>query len=87
MLRSNPIEPKDQNQVFQLFFLINSENQDIEVVEVGEIDFTEVKRRLEKEEPASIARKHKRKLEPIMVASEETVKPRHFTHYEEEKYG
>ncbi len=80
MLRSNPTEPKYQNQVFQLFFLIDSENQDIGVVGVDGIDFTKGKRRLEEEEPVFIVRERKRRVEPIMVAGEETVKPRHFTH-------
>jgi len=56
-----------------LFFLLNNENQDIEVVEVKEIDFTEVKKRLGKGESVFITRKRKQKLEPIIVASEELV--------------
>ena len=48
MLKINPIKSNEQNLVFQLFFLINNENQYIEVVETKEIDFTEVKKRLEK---------------------------------------
>ena len=56
-----------------MFFLLNNENQDIEVVEVKEIDFTEVKKRLGKGESVFITRKRKQKLEPIIVASEELV--------------
>jgi copper(I)-binding protein len=80
MLKSNPIEPNDQNSVFQLFFLINNEKQDIEVVEVSEIDFTEVKKRLEKGESVFITRKRKQKLEPILVAGEETADLWYFNH-------
>ena len=80
MLKINPIKSNEQNLVFQLFFLINNENQHIEVVEAKEIDFTEVKKRLEKGESVFIARKRKQKSEPILVASEETVEPWYFTH-------
>ena len=80
MLKINPVESNRENSVFQLFFLLNNENQDIEVVEVEEIDFTEVKNRLEKGESVFITRKRKQKLEPILVASEETVEPWYFTH-------
>ena len=80
MLKINPIKSNEQNLVFQLFFLLNNENQDIEVVEVKEIDFTEVKKRLEKGKSVFITRKRKQKLEPILVANEETVGPWYFTH-------
>ena len=72
MLKINPIKSNEQNLAFQLFFLLNNEKQDIEVVEVKEIDFTEVKKHLEKGESGFVARKRKKKLEPILVASEET---------------
>ena len=80
LLKINPVESNRENSLFQLFFLLNNENQDIEVVEVEEIDFTEVKNRLEKGESVFITRKRKQKLEPILVASEETVEPWYFTH-------
>jgi len=53
MLKSNPIEPNDQNPVF-LLFLINNRN-----IEVGEADFTKVKKRLEKGESVFVTGKHK----------------------------
>ena len=62
MLKSKHVESNRENSVFQLFFLLNNENQDIEVVEVEEIDFTEVKNRLEKGESVFIARKRKQKI-------------------------
>ena len=80
MLKSNPTKSNEQNLVFQLFFLINNENRDIEIVEVREIDFTEVKERIEKGESVFITRKRKQKLEPILVASEETADPWYFNH-------
>jgi hypothetical protein len=80
VLKSNPTKSNEQNLVFQLFFLINNEKQDIEVVEVRKINFTKVKKRLEKGESVFITRKRKQKLEPILVASEETTDPWYFNH-------
>jgi hypothetical protein len=80
LLKIDPVESNRENSIFQLFFLLNNENQDIEVVDVEEIDFTEVKNRLEKGESVFITRKRKQKSEPILVASEETVEPWYFTH-------
>ena len=80
MLKSKHIESNRENSVFQMFFLINNENQDIEVVEVKEIDFTEVEKRLEKGESIFITSKRKQKLEPISVATEEMAEPWYFTH-------
>jgi len=80
LLKSKYIESNRQNSVFQMFFLINNENQDIEVVEVEEIDFTEVEKRLEKGESIFITSKRKQKLEPILVATEEMAEPWYFTH-------
>jgi hypothetical protein len=75
LLKSNHIESNLENSVFQLFFLLNNENQDIEVVEAEEIDFTEVKKRLEKGESVFITRKRKQEAEPISLASEESKDP------------
>ena len=75
MLKINPIKSNEQNQVFQLFFLLNNRNQDIEIVEVREIDFTEAKKRLERGKSVFITRKRKQRLEPILVANEETPDP------------
>ena len=80
LLKINPVESNRENSLFQLFFLLNNENQDIEVVEVEEIDFTEVKKRLANGESVFITRKRKQKSEPILVASEEMLEPWYFTH-------
>jgi len=105
LLKSKHIESNRENSVFQLFFLLDDEDQDIEVVEVREIDFEEVKKRLEKGESVFIevvevreidfeevkkrlekgesvfiTRKRKQKLEPILVAGEETADPWYFYH-------
>jgi hypothetical protein len=75
LLKSNHIELNLENSVFQLFFLLNNENQDIEVVETQEVDFTEVKKRLEKGESVFITRKRKQEAEPVSLASEESEDP------------
>ena len=88
MLRSNLIEPNDKNPVF-LVFLINNNNQDITVVEVGETDFTKVKKRLEKGESAFVTRKYKQKVEPNLVANEELIDDPcfFFNHMEQDDCG
>jgi len=80
-LKNNLIESNRENSVFQLFFLINNEKQDIEVVEMREIDFTEVRKHLEKGESVCITCKRKQKLQPSRVVSEETLEPWYFTHF------
>jgi hypothetical protein len=60
--------------------LLDDENRDIEVVEVREIDFEEVKKRLEKGESVFITYKRKQESEPILVAGEETADPWYFYH-------
>ncbi len=50
MVLRNDMETKEEKLLFQLFFLKNDEHQDIEVVEVEKIDFTEVIKRIEQEE-------------------------------------
>ena len=85
-MKSNLIDPNNQNPVFQLFFLINNKDQDIKVVEVEKIDFPEVKKRLEKGESVFITCKRaKEKLEPISVAGEEMAEPLHFYSFIREK--
>jgi hypothetical protein len=80
LLKTNPVASNRENSAFQLFFLPKNKKQDIEVIEVDEIDFIEVKNRLEKGESIFITRKRKQELEPILVASEEKVEPWYFTH-------
>jgi len=80
LLKSKYIEANRESLVFQLFFLLNNENEDIEVVEVRKIDFSEVKRRLEKGESVFIARNRRKKSEPISAAGEEMAESWYFTH-------
>ena len=53
----------EKRPVFQLVFLSDDENQGIEVKEVDEIDFTEVKMRVEKGDSVSITRRENEKID------------------------
>lgn len=81
MLKSNLVESNRENAICQLFFLTNNEKQDIEIVEIENIDFAEVRKRLERGESVFIACKNNQKSERILAAGEETVKPWYITHF------
>jgi len=55
------MENKKEKPTFQVFFLKNDEDQGVEVIECEEIDFEEVKRRLERGESVFITRKQEPK--------------------------
>ena len=80
MLENKYVVLNQEKQVFQLFFLKNNSKQDVEVVEVEEINFTEVKKHLEKGDSIFITPKPKHKLETTLVAKEETADPWYFVH-------
>ena len=69
MLR-NVIEDKKKETSLQLFFLKNDEIQNVEVVQVDEIDFEEVKSRLEKGESVFMTRKQEKKSDINFIAYE-----------------
>jgi len=79
MLR-NVIQGDEERPVFQLFFLKDNEDQNVEVKEVEEIDFRKVKEHLEKGESVFITCKRKQKLNMSPVAREDAAKPLYFTH-------
>jgi len=60
---STVFEKQKKQSLFQLFFLKNDDNQSVEVAEVEEINFEEVKRRLEIGEDIFITRKREQKTE------------------------
>jgi len=64
----NIMENKKKDAPLQLFFLKNDETQNVEVVEVDEIDFEEVKSRLEKGESVFITRKQEQKSDMNFIA-------------------
>ncbi len=60
----------EEDPLFQLFFLKDDQNQSVEIEEVEEIDFTEVKKRIERGESVFITRKREEKLDASLVAEE-----------------
>ena len=70
MLR-NVLENKKKEAAFQLFFLDNDLAQSVEVVEVDEVEFEEVKRRLEKGESVFITHKREQKPDVNFIAYEQ----------------
>ena len=79
MVLRKVIEDDEEKPLFQLFFLREDEDQSVEVVEVEEIDFREVERRLEQGESVFIMRKRKQKLNATLVAKESAAEPWYFT--------
>jgi len=71
----NVIENKKKETPFQMFFLKNDKNQSVEVAEVDEIDFEEVKSRLEKGEFVDITRKREQKSDINFIADELVKEP------------
>jgi hypothetical protein len=69
MLENRSVVLNQEKQVFHLFFLKHNTNKDVEVVEVAEINFAEVMKRLEKGDSVFIAPKRafKPKLESVFV--------------------
>jgi hypothetical protein len=70
----NIIEKKKETPL-QLFFLKNDETQNVEVVEVDEIDFEEVKSRLERGESIFITRKREQTSDMNFIAYETVKEP------------
>ena len=79
LLKSDNVKTSVE-QAFRLFFLLSNESHDVEVIEVDKIDFSEVKRRLEKRESVFITHRRKKKSGQGLVASRETEDQWYFTH-------
>lgn len=71
----NIMEKKKKDAPLQLFFLKNDETQNVEVVEVDEIDFEEVKSRIEKGESVFIMRKQEQKSDMNFIAYDTAKEP------------
>jgi hypothetical protein len=71
----NVIETKKKQTPFQMFFLKNDEKQSVESIEVDEIDFEEVKKRLEKGESVFLSKKENRKPNVNFIAYEQVKEP------------
>lgn len=80
MVLRKVVEIDKEKPMFQLLFLKDHEDQFVEVLEVEEIDFREVKKRLEQGESVFITRKRKQKLKARLVASEDVAELWYFTH-------
>ena len=79
MILRKVIEVSEEKPMFQLFFL-KDEDQSVEVVEVEEIDFREVERRLKQGESVFVTCKRKQKLNTSLVAAEDAAEPGYFSH-------
>jgi len=66
--------------LFQMFFLKDNEDQDVEVKEGEEIDFREVKKRLEQGESVFIKSIRKQELNTSLVVGEDIADLWYFTH-------
>ena len=71
MILRNTIEVNEEKLLFQLFFLKNNDDLSVEVEEVEEIDFTEVKKHIEQGESVFITHKRKQEFSTTLVAREE----------------
>ncbi len=80
MVLRNVIKVNEEKPLFQLFFLKDDEDQSVEVEEVEEIDFREVKKRLKQGESVFITRKRKQKFNTTLVAKEGATDTWYFTH-------
>ena len=71
----NIMKNRKKETPIQLFFLKNDETQNVEVVEVNEIDFEEVKSRLERGESIFITRKQEQTSDMNFIAYEIVKEP------------
>ena len=68
-------------QIFQLFFLIDNKDCNVEVIEMEELDLTEVKRHIDRGESVFITQRYKEKPKQKFVENRELkTDPWYFTH-------
>ncbi len=79
MVLRNAMEVDKEKLLFQLFFLKNNDNLNVEVEEVGKINFTGVKERIEQGESVFIMRKSKVQSNTTFVARKDETDPWYFT--------
>jgi hypothetical protein len=80
MVMRNFFEVHEEKPLFQLFFLKDDEDESVEVEEVEEIDFGEVKKRLKQGESVFITSKRKQKLSTSLSAREDVTELWYFAH-------
>jgi hypothetical protein len=69
---------KKKEAPFQLFFLKNDETQNVEVIELNEINFEDVKNHLERGESVFITRKREQTSDMNFIAYERVKEPWYF---------
>jgi ABC-type uncharacterized transport system substrate-binding protein len=74
-LPRNVMENRKKETYFQLFFLKNDGTQNVEVAEADEIDFEEVKSRLERGESVFITRKKEQKSDISLITYDTAKEP------------
>ena len=76
----NNIQINEEKPLFQLFFLKDDKEQNVEVKEVEKIDFEEVKKRLEHGQSVFVTRKRKQKLNTTLVAKRDAAELLYISH-------
>jgi len=74
------VEINEEKSIFQLFYLKEDEDQNVDVEEVEKIDYGEIEKRLEQGESVFIVPKHEQKLNTSKGAREKTEKLWYFSH-------
>jgi len=74
-MQKTVIKNKEKEAPFQLFFLKNDSTQNVEVIELDEVDFEEVKSHLERGDSVFITRKQKQKSDMNFIAYEAIKEP------------
>lgn len=74
------LKNKEKEAPFQLFFLENGSNQNVEVVDTDEIDFEEVKRHLEEGNSVFITSKREQKQDVNFIDYNPIKEPWYFIH-------
>jgi len=74
-MQKTVIKNKKKEAPFQLFFLKNDATQNVEVIELDEVNFEEVKSHLERGDSVFITRKQKQKSDMNFIAYEVVKEP------------
>ncbi len=80
MRLKNTVARSEGKPLILLVLLKKGEDQGVEVVEVEALNFTEVKKRLERGETVSITLKRRQELDIRQVARKDTIGPLYFSH-------
>ncbi len=80
MRLKNTVARSEGKPLILLVLLKKGEDQGVEVVEVEAVNFTEVKKRLERGETVSITLKRRQELDIRQVARKDTIGPLYFSH-------